>query len=68
MTVSEGEGRPVDMAHESASVAAEAAELAEHIRDTNPQWTREEQMDLLVDLIDDAHEAALETHVGLDNE
>jgi len=66
--MSDGEARPVDMAHESASVAAEAAELAEHIRDTNPQWTREEQMDRLVDLVDDAHEAALKAHVVLDNE
>lgn len=66
--MSEGEARPQDMAHEAASTAAEAAELAEHIRDTNPQWTREEQMDLLIDLIDDSHEAALTAHVRLDNE
>lgn len=66
--MSESEARPIDLAQEAESTAAEAAELAEHIRDTNPQWTREEQMDLLIDLIDDSHEAALKAYVGLDNE
>ena len=62
----EGEQRPVDAAQEIAGVTAEAAELAEHIRDTDPQWKREELLTELVDMIDDAHELSCRTQLELE--
>lgn len=60
--------RPKDYADEATGVSAEAAELAEHIRDSEPRHTRDEQFDLLIRLIDDAHESALTASVRLDDE
>jgi NTP pyrophosphatase (non-canonical NTP hydrolase) len=62
------EQRPVDHAQEAQGIAAEAAELAEHIRDSNPQYRREELLDELVEMIDDAHEAAVTAQIQLDDE
>lgn len=58
MTISER--RPVDSIDEWVGITKEAAELAEHIRDTKPEWKREELMDELIDMIDGAHEEALD--------
>lgn len=60
------ERRPIDYINESVGASAEAAELAEHIRDTEPRYTRDKQFDLLVELIDDAHEGALTASVRLE--
>lgn len=64
----EDERRPVDLAQESQAIAAEAAELAEHIRDTNPQWRREALMSQLIDMIDDAHSAAVKAQIQLEDQ
>jgi hypothetical protein len=61
-----GEKRPVDHIDEVIGITAEAAELAEYIRDTDPRWKREELLTQLVDIIDDAHQEAAEAHVELD--
>jgi len=61
------EKRPADFAEESAGIAAEAAELAEHIRDADPRYRREEQFDMLIEMIDDAHECSLTASVRLDS-
>lgn len=61
------EQRPVDLAQEAQGIAAEAAELAEHIRDTDPRWRREALLDQLVEMIDDAHEAAATAQVRLED-
>jgi len=62
----EGEQRPIDAAQEIEGITAEAAELAEHIRDTQPQWTREQQLTQLISLIDDANDLAARTEMELD--
>jgi len=62
------ERRPQDLAQEAGGVAAEAAELAEHIRDTDPRYRREELMNQLIRMIDDAHEAATTAEVRLNDE
>ena len=60
------EKRPVDFANESAGLAAEAAELAEHIRDTDPRHRRGEQFKMLIEMIDDAPECAMTASVRVD--
>jgi len=60
------EKRPIDRVEEIIGVTAEAAELAEHIRDTDPKWERDELLTQLVDMIDDAHKEAAETHMELE--
>lgn len=64
----QSEQRPEDLAKESRAVAREAAELAEHIRDTDPRWRRAELLNQLIEMIDDAHEAALTAEVRLEDE
>ena len=59
--------RPIDHIDEAVGKSAEAAELAEHIRDSDPTYTREQQLNLLVQLIDQSHERALTASVRLDN-
>jgi len=61
------ERRPVDLVDDAVGTSAEAAELAEHILEENPRHTRKEQFELLIRLIDDAHEAALSASVQLDD-
>lgn len=62
------ERRPIDHIDEAVGVSAEAAELAEHIRDTKPRHRREELIDQLITMIDDAHEHALTASVGLEDD
>lgn len=61
------EQRPVDLSNEAGGITSEAAFLAEHIRDTDPQWKREELMDTLISMIDDANEAAFEAAIRLED-
>jgi len=63
----EGEQRPVDAAREIAGINAEAAGLAEHIKDTDPRWKREELLDQLLTMVDDAHELAIRTEMELED-
>ena len=60
------ERRPVDHVQESRAIAAEAAELAEHIRDTEPRWKREELFNQLIEMIDDSHQEAAAAEVALE--
>ena len=62
------EKQPIDHVDDAVGVTGEAAELAEHIRDTNPRHRRKELLDQLITMIDDAHESALTASVKLDNE
>lgn len=62
------ERRPVDLVDEAVGINREAAELAEHIRDTQPQYKREELLTKLVEMIDDAHESALKASVRLEDD
>jgi len=64
----EGEKRPVDAAREITGITCEASELAEHIRDTNPEWKREELLSKLIEMIDDAHELSARTKMELGND
>jgi len=61
----EGEQRPQDAAGEIGRTLAEAAEMAEHIRDSEPRHTREAQFDQLIAILDDSHELALRTEMDL---
>jgi len=61
----EGEQRPQDAAKEIAGTTAEAAELLEHIRDTDPQWKREELLDKVIEMVDSAHTLAVRTELEL---
>jgi hypothetical protein len=62
----EGEKRPIDATQEIAGVTCEASELAEHIRDTDPRWKREELLTQLIEMIDDSHELAVRTQMELE--
>lgn len=62
------ERRPIDLINESVGITTEAAYLAEHIKDTDPQWQRKELLDQLVGMIDDAHESALKASVELEDD
>jgi len=64
----DGEKRPVDAANEIAGINAEAAELLEHISETNPKWRREELLGEVVQMIDDAHELAVRTSMELEDD
>jgi len=50
-----GEKRAVDHAQDARAIAGEAAFYAEYIQEQKPEATRDEQFDLLVDLIDEVH-------------
>jgi len=63
----EGEKRPVDATDEIAGINAEAAELLEHIKETDPRWKREKLLQQAIDMVDDAHKLAIETHCELDD-
>jgi NTP pyrophosphatase (non-canonical NTP hydrolase) len=62
----EGEMRAQDAANEIAGKTAEAAELAEHIKESDPRHYRDELFDELIGMIDDSHELAVRTEVELD--
>jgi len=64
-TTMSDERRQIDHVDHAVGVTSEAAELAEHIRDTGPRYRRKELMDQLVTMIDDAHESALSATVRL---
>ena len=61
------EKRPIDYLDESVGLSAEAAELAEHIKETEPRWRREELLDQLITMIDDSHEQAANALVRFEN-
>jgi len=64
----EGERTPESATSEIVGINGEAAELAKHIKDTQPAQTREKQLELLIELLDDANELALAAHLELKNE
>lgn len=61
------EKRPIDRIEEANGVLAEAAELTEHIRDTDPAWCRERLLTQVIEMIDDAHEETLEAHLEMED-
>jgi len=60
--------RPVDRVDEVVGITCEAAELAEHIRDTEPLYKREEILEQLISMVDDAHEEAAKASITMNNE
>lgn len=60
------EKRPIDRIDEAVAGTAEAAELAEHIQETEPSINRDLLFETLVDMIDDAHQECLGASVELD--
>lgn len=61
------EKRPIDYLDESVGISAEAAELAEHIKETEPRHRRAELFNQLITMIDDSHEQAANALVGFEN-
>lgn len=58
----------IDKIGKVSDITKEASELAQHIRDSKPEETREQQMEQLVSMLDNAHAEAFNACTQLDEE
>lgn len=62
------ERRPVDYSREAAGYTEEATELLAQIKQAEPKYTRDEQLQTVIDLLDKSHERSVKAYIDLQND